>query len=315
VPRKFSIPSLSISFPIRRALTAEPLTEFDAAEASADAIETDPPTADLLTPELEVDEPVVVDVEDSIAEPMLIPTEVAPFSTFMEEITEPLEESSPLENPSIDVSEEEEATAGEPMDMDSLPEDEGEEPAAEDRLPAHDFIYVAPSARVAHRGGGAGWLVVTLLLALVLGGIFLLWQYDSRRQPAMNDPRQVAEHYLFALSMGDRTTLQPLATADSRGLFVQGWFTLIQAQLTSEAITEGKTARADTRLVLAPAGEIDLPAELKVAGGKTYQVQMILAWEKDGWHVDQRTFFRNLRIAMKQANPGVALPTWEGISR
>jgi len=341
--RMLNVPDLTVAFPRRRAHTEQP--EPDAPEAVAGAVPGETPVAaEEVIPEASIP-------AEAVPEPEIVTPEenaILPEAAVEEE---PPAENDPVEPPAEAIIEEPNADAlpaepeEGPLPPQTAAEDLHAEPAAEEIIPepapepvsvaAHDtpfaladeedapapeeppakparsFAYVA-GAVLPHRD--RTWISVMIVLTLLLAGIFVLYHHEFRDKPRPTTPQQAAQEYLFYLRENDRLSQQQLATPGSKGLYLQSWFTITGVQLISVSEADGG-ARATARLELAPANSFDVAPTLAQAALRAYSVEFTLEPGDDCWLVDQRTLFRSLRWEMKQANPGVTLPPWDGVSQ
>jgi len=301
VRRKLSIPNLTVAFPRRHARPEQPVP--------APAVPTEEPKPDVI-----IEEPLPAPVERALEPTVEEATLPEPAVTAEPVPEEELVPDKPAEEISAEHTAEKtgpEGLADEPVTPTpdgkpfALADEEEEEEAP------HEFIYVAEPRR---KRGDTRWVAIILVLALLLSGIFILWHHDFRAVPLAATPRQAAQQYLFALAMNDQTTRQQLAAPDSRGLQLPTWFTVAQASFTGVTDTDAGTAKARARLILAPINSGGFMPTLNDAASRAYNVEFSLQRSGDGWRVDQRTLFRSLRWQMKQQNPTVTFPPWEGVS-
>lgn len=288
VRRKLNIPDLTVAFPQRRARPEQPEPED-----SLDDEDTDRPALPVAEPAVEP-AAIVEEQPAAIIEEEQAPAELAPEF--------PADASIPTESPadSTDIPRRDKPFA-------RADEDDEEAPAP----PAGEFIYVA---RTTFTRKSTTWIFILVVLGLLVSGIFFLYQHNFRAQPRPLTSREAAEEYLFALRTNQETTRRQLATPDSRGLLLPSWFTITEALLLEVVDTTDREAVARARITLAPIRSITLRQELEHAASQDYDVEFALARGGQYWLADQRALFRSLRRQMKEQNPRVAFPQWNGVS-
>lgn len=342
--RMLNVSDLTVAFPKRRARPERPEPAPEVAPNAPEAVipedRAPEPAASIpleAVPEQEVAAPeetailpaaAVEEAPPAVDAPVKPPEAIAEEPPAVELPAEPEEEPLPLPPAEVIAPEEpaEEPTMPEPTAEEPVPEPVGaayatpfaladeEEAAAPEEPPAklaRSFIYIAgadapPRDRT--------WISVTIVLMLLIAGIFVLYHHNFREKPRPTTPQQAAQEYLFYLRENDRLSQQQLATPDSKGLYLQSWFTILDAQLIGVSEVDGG-ARAKARLELAPANSLDIAPALAQAASRAYSVEFTLKPDDGYWLVDQRTLFRSLRWEMKQANPKATLPPWNGVSQ
>ncbi|MHB0939729.1 MAG: hypothetical protein ACYDCO_11445 [Armatimonadota bacterium] len=278
------------------------------------SVEEEPPAAEAIPAEPPVDEIIE---EPLVEEPVVEPVEEAlPADTFMETVLEEIvAEPAPEEIFTEPVDDEPEPgpVASTHPDTPFALADEEDAPAPEDApaKPARSFIYMAGAA---FPRKDRTWISVMVILTLLIASIFVLYHHNFRDKPRPTTPQQAAQEYLFYLRDNDRFSQQQLATPKSKGLCLPAWFTILEVQLVGVGETDGG-ARATARLQLAPTNSFDLTPALASLASRSYGVEFTLERGRNSWRVDQRTLFRSLRWKMKQADPKVTLPPWDGVSQ
>lgn len=320
--RMLNIPDLTVAFPKRRAHAEQP---EPAPVMEPDTPAPNPEVAAEVIPPVETPvEPKVVIPEEATA-PLEVAVEVeVPAEPPVEEMPVEPEEAAILPSTAAEIPEEpaEDDLGKEPSHVPvganvsitpfALADDE-DAPDAEDAAmqPARSFIYIAGAAI---RRKDRTWISVMVVLTLLIAGIFILYHRDFRDKPRPVTPQQAAQEYLFYLRDNDRFSQQQLATPGSKGLELPSWFTITDVQLISVSETGG-SARAVARLGLAPTNSYEIGKALASLASRYYGVEFTLEHGDNCWMVDQRTLFRSLRWKMKQANPKLSLPPWDGVSQ
>jgi len=289
VRRKFNIPDLTIALPKRRAnpgpdVPVEPIELEDAGEIKEPIDEPAAPREEPTELKTEPDPaPEAIFADEST--PASLPHETVPLESAADAI------SPPLYDKTFDRA------------------DDEEEPTRPHL--GSEFSYIA---RTVSTRTSTTWIVLLVLLALLLSGIFIFYHYEFSAQHRPITAQQAAQEYILALRMKQETTRQQLATLDSRGLLLPAWFIISEAIIVSVTETGENVATARARITLAPVRSIDLQRELEKAASSDYNVEFTL--ERDGryWLVDQRALFRSLRRQLKAQNPGVTFPSWDGVA-
>jgi hypothetical protein len=178
-----------------------------------------------------------------------------------------------------------------------------EAPAAPE--PAADAADPAPGRR------SGIWIIITaVLVALALLGAAIYWYLYLRPQATASGPDAVVSAYFAAVTTGNTTTPQQLATRDTKGYFPPPWFT-IQDAVPGSVTQQGATASADVDVLLTPqlSGTKSDPA-LIGALSRRYHITITLHQEDADWRIDQRAVFNALRRALTTAYPKVTFPKW-----
>jgi len=327
-----NIPDLTVAFPKRRAHAEppEPATVMEpdtpapeVVEEAGAPVETHA-EPEVIIPEDTTPEPEVIIPEETSAPPEAAVEEEVPAEPPVEEMPVEPEEAVVLPSTAADIPEEpvEEALDTEPShvpveaNISSTPfalADDEDAPDAEDAPtpPARSFIYIAGAA-IPRRD--RTWISVMLILVLLIIGIFILYHRDFRDKPRPATSQQAAQEYLFYLRDNDQFSQQQLATPGSKGIYLPSWFTITDVQLISVS-ESGGSAHAVARLGLAPTNSYEIGKALAGLASRNYGVEFTLERGDNCWLVDQRTLFRDLRWKMKQADPKLSLPPWDGVSQ
>lgn len=236
--------------------------------------------------------------------------EILPVADVPEFVLEPREDMAAETPEETDAAVEKPAPVEPPPTADIAPDTPVES------HPSEEFAYVAPGVKNERaRGSNSGWIMGVLLIAVIAAGIYIYWYSERQTHPSRQEPQQVAQQYLDAVSMGESDTAQQLATDNSIGLFIPHWFMIVQAQPVGGVAYYGRSATIRARITLAPTSDTNLSPEVKAAITGSYTVILPLKQAGTSWQVDQRTLFRHLRAEMKRQHPEVTYPLWEGVSQ